>query len=80
MAWWVGRSFPSKGVVRAVFGRHAAAPSSLGKRTRLYAAMARVNSQPTLGRPRCRAFRSPAPVLAQPNAAAIRVRIRWLTA
>jgi putative transposase len=63
----VCRTFALMGIVRAVFGHHAAAPSSLGKRTRLYAAMARVNCQSILGRPRCRALRSPATVLAQPK-------------
>lgn len=63
-------------IVRAIFGRHAAAPSSLGKRTRLNAAMARGNCQSILGRPRWRALRSPATVLAQPKASSIRFQHR----
>ena len=49
MARRVGRPFPAVSVLRAVFGRHAAAPSSLGKRTRLWAATARVNLEWALG-------------------------------
>lgn len=48
--------------------------------TRLYATMTRVNCQSILGRPRCRALRSPATVLVQLNASSLRLRMRWLTA
>jgi len=40
------------------------------------AAIARVNCQPTLGRPRWRILRSPATVLAQPKASSMRLRMR----
>src|SRR5215208_5350142 len=55
---------------------HAACASSLGKRTRLYAAAAKVKAQPTRSRPRNFVFSCPATVLIQPNASSIRLRMR----
>ncbi len=42
--------------------------------------MAKVNCQSILARPRCRALRNPATVLAQPKASSILFLIRWLMA
>ena len=59
---------------------YAAAVSSLGIRTKLYAAAAKVNIQPTSTVPRCRVLRRPPAVLIQPNTSSMRLRPRRLTA
>jgi hypothetical protein len=45
-------------------------------RTRLYAAAANVNTQPTLCSPRCLTFRSIPTVFSQPKTSSIRFRLR----
>ena len=61
-------------------GRSYAGASSLGGRTKLSAAAAKVKAQATLGRPLSFVWRSSATVLIQPNASSIRLRMRWLRA
>ncbi len=48
------------------------------KRTKLYAAHAKVTSQSTRAVPRCFTFRRPATVFSQPNTSSIFLRARWL--
>ena len=55
---------------------YAAAPSSFGSRTKLYAAALRVNIQPTRAVPRCRVLRKPAAAFVHPNTSSIRLRLR----
>jgi hypothetical protein len=59
---------------------YAAAVSSLGIRTTLYAAAANVNIHPTNAVPRCRVLRNPPTVLIQPNTSSMRLRTRTLIA
>jgi hypothetical protein len=49
-------------------------------RTRLYAAAAKTNAQPTFARARCRVLRSPATVSSQPKSSSTRLWRRWLLA
>ena len=60
-----------------------AAPTGLASRfrirTRLYAAAANVNTQPTFSIPRCRTLRISAIVFSHPKHSSIRFRFFWLT-
>src|SRR3954454_17922237 len=58
----------------------AALGSSFGNRIRLNAALAKTNSQSTLGSPRSLTLRIQAMVFSHPNAGSIRGRACWLLA
>ena len=79
---WIFAVLPGEESCRGTDSWHdyPAAVSSLGIRTKLYAAAVKVNIQPTSAVPRWRVLRKPPAVLIQPNTSSMRLRPRRLTA